>query len=64
MRTAIRGTGEQYEIAESIKRMRVVDVIPNRRIEDEAELEGALDALRKAVTEVLNSEGVEAVELQ
>lgn len=45
-----------------VKRLRVAQVIPKRRIENKAELEEALTALRGAVTEALDE--VEAVELE
>jgi len=45
-----------------VKRLRVAQVIPKRRIENKAELEEALTALRGAVTEALDQ--VEAVELE
>ena len=45
-----------------VKRLRVAEVVPKRRIENEDELEEALTALRGAVTEALDQ--VEAVELE
>jgi hypothetical protein len=44
------GYGDQ---APRIKRLRVAEVVPKRRIQNETDLEEALDALRSAVTEVL-----------
>lgn len=45
-----------------IKRLRVAQVVPKPRIENEAELEAALGALREAVTEALDS--ADAVEIE
>jgi hypothetical protein len=44
-----------------VKRLRVADVVPKRRIECEAELEEALNALREAIREFLAQ--AQAVEL-
>ena len=45
-----------------VKRLRVAQVVPKSRIENEADLKEALEVLRKAVTEALDE--VEAVELE
>lgn len=65
----VRRLREQYEAKvkygeeePKVKRLRVAQVIPKRRIENKAELEEALTALRGAVTEALDE--VEAVELE
>ena len=56
-------TGIEYdEEGPKVKRLRVAEVVPKRRIENEAELEEALDALRGAVKAALDE--VEAVELE
>jgi len=46
----------------SVKRLRVAEVVPRTRIESKADLDEALDALRAAVTEALDT--AEAVELE
>lgn len=66
----VRDLRERYESstcydeekALKVKRLRVAQVVPKRRIENEDELEDALGAVRTAVTKVLDT--VEAVELE
>ena len=65
----VRSLREQYEAKlkysekePKVKRLRVAEVVPKRRIENKTELDEALGALRGAVTEALNE--VEMVELE
>ncbi len=65
----VRSLREKYESKviydeeePKVKRLRVAEVVPKRRIENEADLKEALTALRGAVTEALDE--VEAVELE
>jgi hypothetical protein len=47
-----------------VRRLRVAQVVPKRRIENEGELEEALDALRASVSQALAGDDVDAVELE
>lgn len=65
----IRELRERYEASvdyedevPKVRRLRVAEVVPKRRIENEADLNEALGALREAVTKALDE--VEAVELE
>jgi hypothetical protein len=56
-------TDVQYgEERRKVRHLRVAEVVPKRRIKNEAELEEVLDALRGAVTAALDK--VEVVELE
>jgi hypothetical protein len=57
---------EKYDVtpplSKEVRRLRVADVVPKRRIESEDELEEVLDALRDAVSKALGE--ANAVELE
>jgi len=56
------GTGTTYgKETRRIRRIRVAETVPKSLIENEVDLNGALDALRSAVTEALANSG--AVEI-
>ena len=62
LREQYRVETETEEGAPRVRRLRVAEVVPKSRIENETELEEALDALRGTVKKALGE--VEAVELE
>jgi len=62
LRERLEAETQYGEEEPKVKRLRVVQVIPKRRVENKVELEEALTALRGAVTKALDE--VEAVELE
>jgi hypothetical protein len=62
LRERYAASADYGEEVPRVRRLRVTEVVPKPRIENEAELEEALDTLRGAVTEALGE--VDAVELE